>query len=154
MQYLAAAFAFLLVLIGVYFLAPVSASMHSMEYLTTTDSGNLTTAPAITAANITLSEEIYRAATSSVVDIASDNSSDVPFAASYDEDTQNLLVGGLQADSCRIINVEYKYDNPSNPPQMSNIITFAFIGLVIALIILLVMIPTGIAGRVVTQFRR
>lgn len=153
MQYIGAVFALIFVIIAVFFLSPVSSSLHSMEYLTGTETGNVTTAAGETAGNITLSEDVYRDAVTSITDVSSTSISDVPYASAYDTTTGNLTVSGLAASTSRLISVDYRYDNADNPVGLSSIISTTVIVIVLAFIFLLLLVPTGIVIQIWSWFR-
>jgi len=119
---------------------------------TTTESADITTG-GVTTGNLTLSEELHRAAISSVLSLESTNSNDVPFTVYYDEDTQVLGVDGLQAGASRILSAEYEYVNPDNNPGMGAVATFLGILFVLCLMILLVVIPSGTLADLWRRFR-
>ena len=152
MTYITAVFALLLVLLSVLFLPQLFTSLHAVQVDTTTESADITTG-GVTTGNLTLSEELHRAAISSVLSLESTNSNDVPFTVYYDEDTQVLGVDGLQAGASRILSAEYEYVNPDNNPGMGAVATFLGILFVLCLMILLVVIPSGTLADLWRRFR-
>lgn len=153
MQYIGAVFALIFVIIAIFFLSPVSASLHSMEYLTGTNSGNISTAVSVTTGNLTLTEDVYQDALVSITALSSTNSSDTPFVTSYDASTHDLAIGGLIGNSTRVMSADYRYDNPDNPDGTSTIIAYSVLIIAFAIIIMLFLIPTGIIARVWASFR-
>ena len=153
MSYITAVFALLLVLLSVLFLPQLFTSLHAVQVDTTTESSDIATGGGVTTGNLTLSEELHRAAISSVLSLESTNSNDVPFTVCYDEDTQVLVVDGLQASASRILSAEYEYVNPDNNPNMGAVATFLGILVALSLMILLVVIPSGTVADLWRRFR-
>lgn len=73
----------------------------------TSENFDVTTAAGVTGANITLSYDLYQAATAEVQSITSDNETDTPVANSYVEATKALEVTGLVASDTRVLTVAY-----------------------------------------------
>lgn len=73
----------------------------------TTENFDVTTGAGVTGANVTLSYDLYQAATAEVQSITSDNASDAPVANSYVEATKALEVTGLVASDTRVLAVAY-----------------------------------------------
>lgn len=77
------------------------------------DPFNVTTAAAVTSANVTLSQDLYNDATSGV-SIESDLDTDAPVASTYTAATNYLLVTGLTADDSRQLTITYDIDRLSD----------------------------------------
>jgi hypothetical protein len=150
---IAAVFAVVLLLLAVLFLPDIFSSLHLVQVSTTTESGNVTTAGGVTAGNLTLSEEMYRGAISSVSGLTSTNSNDNPYSVSYSEATQTLEVDGLQAGASRVLSAEYEFINPSNLSNMAAVATLLGVVIVLGLIILMVVVPGGAIVSVWARFR-
>lgn len=67
----------------------------------------VTTAAAQTTANVTLSYDLYQAATAEVIEITSTDGTDTPVSSTYTEATKKLLIAGLNDDASRTLTVEY-----------------------------------------------
>jgi hypothetical protein len=67
----------------------------------------VTTLVGQTSANVTLSQDLYQANSSSIISIQSSEPGDLEVATAYDEDTKTLTLGGLQANTTRTIAINY-----------------------------------------------
>ena len=88
------------------FRSPISDGIKGWRTSSTTENYNVTTAAAVTAANVTLSYDLYQAATAEVIGITS-NVTETPVANTYTEATKVLLVSGLDADATHTLAVTY-----------------------------------------------
>lgn len=70
----------------------------------------VTTAPAVTTSDITLSQSLFSDATANV-EITSNNTADAPIPLSYVKATKVLTVSGLSADDVRNLSIIYKIDD-------------------------------------------
>ena len=61
----------------------------------------------MTTANVTLSYDLYQAATAEIIEITSTVGTDTPVGSTYTEATKKLLVSGLTADTSRTLTIEY-----------------------------------------------
>lgn len=82
---------------------------RSTEY--TEAHGVVTTAAAVTTANVTLTQDLFEDRTSEVVSITSNVTSDVPLVTSYTAATNYLYVSGLTAATTRTLTVVYHIAN-------------------------------------------
>ena len=78
---------------------------RSEEY--TEAHGAVTTAAAVTSANITLTQDLFGGRTSEVVSVTSSNTTDVPLVTTYTAASDRLLVTGLGADASRTLTIIY-----------------------------------------------
>ena len=89
------------------FSSPITDGIKTWRTNDTTENFNVTTAAGVESANVTLSYDLYQAATAEVISLTSDNVSDTPVADSYVEATKKLLVTGLGALDTRVLTVNY-----------------------------------------------
>lgn len=89
------------------FRAPISDGIKGWRTSETTENYNVTTAAAVTSANVTLSYDLYQAATAEVIGITSNVTTETPVANTYTEATKRLLISGLDADATHTLAVSY-----------------------------------------------
>jgi len=89
------------------FASPITDGIKTWRTNDTTENFNVTTGAGETGANVTLSYDLYQAATAEVIGITSDNDTDVPVANSYVEATKALEITGLVASDTRVLGVNY-----------------------------------------------
>jgi hypothetical protein len=65
------------------------------------------TGPGITAANVTLSYDLYQAVLAEIESITSSDGTDTPVATAYDEDYKLLTVSGLVPSATRTLAIAY-----------------------------------------------
>jgi len=88
------------------FSGPITDGIHNWRSSSTTENFDVTTGGGITAANITLNQDLYQAATGEITSISSNNT-ETPVASGYTEATKVLLVSGLNAAQTRTLTVTY-----------------------------------------------
>ena len=96
----------LFLLIGA-FRTPIIDGIKGWRTNDTTELFAVTTAAGVTSANVTLSYDLYQAATAEIQSITSTEGADVPAASAYTESTKVLLIAGLDADNTRTLTVNY-----------------------------------------------
>ena len=93
----------------------------------------VTTAVAVTTADVVLEHELYEADVLNVVSITSTLGTDVPTADSYVEATKTLTVSGLTADTTRNLTITYETESMGVFTGLGSIVKVApliiFIGL-------------------------
>ena len=89
------------------FRTPISDGIKGWRTSSATENYNVTTAAAVTAANVTLSYDLYQAATAEVIGITSNVTTETPVANTYTEATKVLLISGLDADATHTLAVNY-----------------------------------------------
>jgi len=82
---------------------------RSTEY--TQVSGNVTTNPGITSANVTLVQDLFMDRNSEVESIVSSNTLDVPLVSTYTAASNRLLVTGLAESNTRNLTIVYNIAN-------------------------------------------
>jgi hypothetical protein len=86
---------------------PIIDGIKSWRSDPTTQTTLVTTGGGVTAANVTLSYDLFQAALAEVTSVVSNNSSDTPAATLYYEDTKNLTIGGLASGTTRLLTIGY-----------------------------------------------
>jgi len=89
------------------FRTPISDGIKGWRTTDSTQAFAVTTAAGVTSANVTLSYDLYQAATAEVIGITSNVTADVPVATTYTEVTKVLLVSGLEESKTHTLSVEY-----------------------------------------------
>ena len=89
------------------FREPIVDGIKGWRASDTTEDFVVATAAAVTTANVTLSYDLYQAATAEIIEITSTDGTDAPVASTYTEATKVLLVAGLNDDANRTLTVEY-----------------------------------------------
>lgn len=89
------------------FRQPIVDGIKGWRASDTTENFVVATAAAQTTANVTLSYDLYQAATAEIIEITSTDETDTPVASTYTEATKKLLVAGLNDDSSRTLTVQY-----------------------------------------------
>jgi post-segregation antitoxin (ccd killing protein) len=111
------------------FRSPISDGIKGWRTSSTTENYNVTTAAAVTAANVTLSYDLYQAATAEVIGITS-NVTETPVANTYTEATKVLLVSGLDADATHTLAVTYYAETDDEVMQvLGPFLSFIIFGL-------------------------
>lgn len=93
----------------------------------TTQQFAVTTGAGVTAGNMTLSYDLFQAATAEVQSISSNNTNDVPVPIGYIESTKSLEVGGLEAAEVRTLTVNYLAEDTNEVMR----VTGAFLGIIV-----------------------
>lgn len=89
------------------FASPINDGIKTWRTDDVSENFNVTTGAGETGDNVTLSYDLYQAATAEVQSITSDNVSDTPVANSYVEATKALEITGLAASDTRVLTVAY-----------------------------------------------
>jgi len=93
-------------------LAPVVTGIQDFRSAEYTEAhGVVTTAAAVTTANVTLTQDLFEDRTSEVVSVTSNVTSDVPLVSSYTTATNYLYISGLTAATTRTLTVVYHIAN-------------------------------------------
>jgi len=99
--------AFIVIMASVIlFLLPITGAMYDFQTDRQEDDFSVITAAGVTTDNLTLSETIYDADTTTI-SLISDLSSDVPGWTAYDNTSHSLAISGLTANATRNITVYY-----------------------------------------------
>ena len=112
-------------------------SFDSIGRAEATNAATVTTAVAVTTGNITLHNSLYEDAVTSVNNITSTDTDDVPLAASYATATKELNVSGLDGNTTRTLTITY--DTARDDYSIASLTSFT------PLLIFLVLIFSGLA---------
>ena len=90
-------------------LAGVLTGIQDVRSTSHTDAfGSVTTAAAVTTANVTLVEDLFGDRTAEVTSVTSNLTTDIPLVYSYTAATNRLIISGLTASETRTLTVVYK----------------------------------------------
>jgi hypothetical protein len=95
------------------FATPINDGIKTWRTNDTSEDFEVTTAAAVTSANVTLSYNLYQEALAEVQSISSNDTDDTPVAAAYTDATKYLLVSGLDGDTTRTLTVDYYAETDS-----------------------------------------
>ncbi len=95
------------------FASPITDGIKTWRTTNSTQSFARTTGAGVTTSNVTLSYDLYQAATAEVIGISSNETSDAPVATTYVEATKVLLVSGLAESKTRTLAVNYYAESES-----------------------------------------
>ena len=103
-------YAFLIIVVSaMLFMLPVAEAIYDFRTLLREDVFTSPTGAVETTANVTLVKPVYTDDTSTI-DILSDLTTDVPITDAYDTATRELQVGGLTANTTRVLTITYDAD--------------------------------------------
>ena len=99
----------IIITVSILFMIPVSEAVYDYRTDLRTDAFTVVTAPAATTGNVTLIKPVYDDDTSTI-SFSSNDTNDSPLYSNYDTATRELEVSGLEADTTRLLSLEYDVD--------------------------------------------
>lgn len=129
-------FVIIAVIFGFYLFPSFQESVTDVRTDEQTDAFTVSTGAGVTNGTVTLSQELWLDATSSIESLTSDLGTDNPVAGTYTVATRNLNVTGLTENTSRNLSIAYEYAALSDFEGMDSIASFSPFLLMIALILL------------------